>query len=357
MLDNPFDTVMLTMVAVAAIICVRVLRDVTSSSRKRRYARAAKCVLLLSLVIGVALSFYESTALLVAEATGIVILASALYYSVIGSRLISHLNLRGLWLPSDVVKEWFLYISIFAAVIGIASGVLSVVLPYFSSALSVPVTVSTIYASISILSALFAFTVLTPEKTTIIGLVYAFAFVTRRFSEDKEFYIEDIDFEKIVTNTTNTEFDVREALESLVKQGFAVKQSPTPMGRVRFKINIYGAKYLEVCWTETLIRISRQKDRLEKTLAYVEHRLKSLDASGSRIISKAFEEIEMQEKALKRLREDYGMAIGDAWYQKTILRIDWLEAGFREAEAHYQKKEAQSKPASKPSPSSGYKQQ
>ncbi len=347
---------MLMMVAVSAIICVRIVSDALSSTRKRRYSRAAKCVLLSSLGLGIVLSFYESIALLVAEASGIVVLVSALYYSVIGSRLISNSSLRSLWLPSEVVKEWFVYLAIYAAVVGVASGVLSVVLPYFSGSVEVPVTITTIYASISMISALFAFTISTPEKTTIIGLVYAFAFVTRRFSADKEFYIEDIDFEKIVTNTTSSEFDVREALESLVKQGFAVKQSPTPMGRVRFKINAYGAKYLEVCWTETLIRISRQKERLEKTLAYVEHRLKSLDASGSRIVSKAFEEIEMQKKALTRLREDYGLAVGDSWYQKATLRIEWLEAGFKEADAHFSKKKVQSKPASKPRPNNTYEE-
>lgn len=339
MLANPSDIVMLTMVAVAAIIGVRILRDITSSTRKRRYARPAKYVLLVSLGLGVVFSFEETTALVVAEVTSIVILISSLYYNLIGGKLTAHPSLRSLWLPNENIKEWFFYLSLYTAVVGVASGVLSVVLPYFTP-ITVPATVSTVYSGISVLAALFEFTILTPEKTTVIGLVYAFSFVTRRFSGDKEFYIEDIDFEKVVTHTIYTEFDVREALESLVKQGFAVKQSPTPMGRVRFKINIYGARYLEVCWTETLIRISRQKERVEKILAYVEHRLKGLDPSESRIVTKALEEIKTQKRILTRLREDYGLAVGDSWYQKTIRRIEWLEARFKEVEEQHRQREA-----------------
>jgi hypothetical protein len=261
----------------------------------------------------------------------VVILISSLYYNLIGGKLTSHPSLRSLWLPNESIKEWFFYISLYTAVVGVASGVISVVLPYFTP-ITLPATVSTVYSGISVLAALFEFTILTSEKTTIIGLVYAFSFVTRRFSNSAEFYIEDIDFDKIVTHTIYNEFDVREALESLVKQGFAVKQSPTPMGRVRFKINVYGARYLEVCWTETLIQISRQKDRVEKIIAYVDHRLKDIEPSESRIIAKALEEIKTQKEILMRLREDYGLAVGDSWYQKMVRRMEWLQARFNETE-------------------------
>jgi acyl-CoA thioesterase FadM len=342
LLENLFDVVMLTMAAVSVLIGVRIVRDITSSTHKRRYARTAKYVLLLSFGLGIALSFYETPALIVGEATSVVILVSSLYFNLVGSRLTLHPRLRGWWFPNDSIREWFFYISLYTAVVGVASGVISVVAAYFTD-LSISATVSTVYSGISVLATLVAFTIVTPNKTTIIGLVYAFSFVTRRFTEEKEVYIEDIDFEKVVTNTVYNEFDVREALESLVKQGFAVKQSPTPMGRVRFKINIYGARYLEVCWTETLIQISRQKERIEKILLYVEHRLKSLDASGSRIVVKALEEVETQKKSLIRLREDYGLAVGDSWYQKVTTKIKWLEANLREAEAHFNQKETKSK--------------
>lgn len=340
LLTDPSEIVMLTMVAVAAIIGVRILRDITSSTRKRRYARPAKYVLLLSLGLGVLFSFYETPALIVAEMTSITIFISSLYYYLVGGWLTSHQNFRSFWLPSESIKDWFFYLSLYTAVVGVTSGVLSVILPYFTS-IVVPNTVSTVYSGISVLAALLEFTILLPEKTIICGLIYAFSFVTRRFSGGRDFYIEDIDFGRIVTHTIYSEFDVREALESLVKQGFAVKQSPTPMGRVRFKINVYGARYLEVCWTETLIRISRQKDRVEKILAYVEHRLKGLDPSDSTIITKALEEIKTQKETLTRLREDYGPAVGDSWYQKTVRRIEWLETKFREADS-YQKTEAKS---------------
>ncbi len=318
---------MLTMVIVAAIIAIRIIRDVTSSTRKRRYTRPAKYVLILSLGLGVAFSFSEPIALIAAQLTSLLILLSSLYYY-IGGWLTSHPSFRGFWLPSENIKDWFFYLSLYNGVIGVASGVLSVILPYFTT-IEVPATISTVYSGISVLAALMEFTILLPEKITICGLVYAFCFVTRRFTGNKEFYVEDIDFEKMVTHTMHTEFDVREALESLVKQGFAIKQSPTPMGRVRFKINLYGARYLEVCWTETLIRISRQKERVEKILTYVEHRVKGMDPSDRTMMTKAMEETKVQKKNLTTLREEYGLAVGDSWYYNTTRRIERLETGFK----------------------------
>ncbi len=340
MLTDPTEIVMLTMVMVAAIIVIRILRDATSSTRKKGYTRPVKYILISSFGLGIAFSFYETAGLVVAEITSVTILLSSLYYSLVGW-LTSHQSLRSFWLPSENIKNWFFYLSLYTAVIGVFSGVLSVILPYFTPII-IPATISTVYSGISVLAALLDFTIHLPEKGTISGLVYAFCFVTRRFTEDKEFYVEDIDFEKIVAHTLHTEFDVREALESLVKQGFAIKQSPTPMGRVRFKINIYGARYLEVRWTETLIRISRQKERIEKILTYVEHRSKDVDPSDHKIITKALEEIENQKKNLIRIREEYGMAAGDSWYYNTARRIEWLETRLKGFESTQQEAAPQS---------------
>ncbi len=315
---------MLTMVAIAAIIATRIIKDVTSSARKKKYSRPVKYVLILSVCLGFVFSFFETIALVAAEIMAIIILLLSLYFYLVGGWLTSHQNLRSFWIASKTIKDWCFYLSLYNGVIGVVSGVLSVILPYFTT-LEVPATISTVYSGVSVLAALMEFTILLPDKSIICGLVYAFCFVSRRFSNSQEFYVEDIDFEKMITNTIHSEVDVREALESLVRQGFAIKQSPTPMGRVRFKINMYGAKYLEVYWTETLIRISRQKDRLEKVLSYVEHRLKNAKPSDHTIIMKALEEIDLQKNQLINLREEYGLAVGDSWHTNTIQRIEWLE--------------------------------
>lgn len=322
---------MLTMVMVASIIAIRILRDATSSDRKSRYNKPVKYILILSLVFGVIFSFYETFGLVAAEITSVCILVSSLYYSLLGGWITSHQSLRSFWLPSENIKEWFFYLSLYSAVIGVVSGVLSVIFPYFSP-IVIPATISTVYSGISVLAALIDFTIRLPDFSTICGLVYAFCFVTRRFTLDREFYVEDIDFEKIVANTHHTEFDVRESLESLVKQGFAIKQSPTPMGRVRFKINMYGAKYLEVCWTETLIRISRQKEKVEKIISYVEHRATDVMPSDKKIIAKAIEEIELQKKVLIKLENEYGMALGESWGHNIVRRIDYLEMKLKNSE-------------------------
>ncbi len=336
MLTDPSEIVMLTMVMVAAIIAIRILRDVTSSTQKVGYTRPVKYILTISLGLGIAFSFYEAVGLIIAEITSIAILLSSLYYSLVGGWLTSHQSLRSFWLPSENIKSWFFYLSLYTAVVGVFSGVISVILPYFTPII-IPSTISTAYSGISVLAALLDFTIRLPDKSTICGLVYAFCFVTRRYTENEEFYIEDIDFEKIVTHTLHTEFDVREALESIVKQGFAIKQSPTPMGRVRFKINMYGARYLEVCWTETLIRISRQKDRIEKILTYVEHRLKDMDPSDHKIITKALEEIETQKDKLIKMRDEYGLAVGESWYYNTAKRIEMVERSFKGVEDNQRK--------------------
>ena len=341
MLSDPSEIVMLTMVAIAAVIATRIIRDVTSSARKRRYTRPVKYVLILSLSLGFVFSFFETAALLAAEIMALAILLLSLYFYLVGGWLTSHQNLRSFWIPSKTIKDWFFYLSLYNGVIGVVSGVLSVILPYFTS-FEVPATIGTVYSGVSVLAALMEFTILLPDKSTICGLVYAFCFVTRRFNNSKEFYVEDIDFEKMITNTIHSEIDVRESLESLVKQGFAVKQSPTPMGRVRFKINVYGAKYLEVYWTETLIRISRQKERIEKVLTYVEHRSNNVNPDEVKIIVKALEELSLQKSKLILLREEYGLAVGDSWYNNAKKRIDWLESRFQGLKGVHPQVEAQS---------------
>jgi len=327
LLADPSQIILLIMVLISAIVALKVLLDVMSPTHRRRYTRLVKYNLLFSLSMGFIFSFYETLALIAAAVTSSILLISSLYNYLIGGRLLSHPSLQAVWIPRESVKEWFFYVSLTTGVIGVATTVMSVVAPYFIS-FSLSNTVPLSFDGVAVLATLLDFTVMLPNNSTILGLIYAFCYTTRRITQRNGFYVEDIDFEKIVAHTAHTAFDVREALESLVKQGFAVKQSPTPMGRVRFRVNIYGAKYLEVCWTETLIRIAGQKERIENTVRYVENRAKGFNPSDRGIRQKALEEVKRQRSKVQHLKDDYGLLVGDSWLYNIMTRLRWLESFF-----------------------------
>jgi len=327
---DPSETILLIIVFISAVVAVKVLVDVMSPTHRRRYTKVVKYNLLLSLSLGLLFSLYEALALAAAGVISSIVLASSFYYYLIGGRLLSHSSLQAIWIPKESVKDWFFNVSLFTGVVGVATTVVSVLLPYFTS-FSLSNTIPLSFDGLAVLAALLDFTIMLPNSSTICGLIYVFCYTNRRF-QSGDVYVEDIDFEKMVAHTTHTVLDVREALESLVKQGFAVKQSPTPMGRVRFKVNIYGAKYLEVCWTETLIRMAGQKERIENTIAYVENRAKSFNPSDRVVREKALEELKSQRLKIQQLKEDYGLLLGDTWFHNITGRLEWLKKVFEEGE-------------------------
>ena len=97
----------------------------------------------------------------------------------------------------------------------------------------------------------------------------------RRIAPDSgEPYLDDLDFQRITEGSHYTDFEVRDALESLVGKGFASKISPVPVARIVFKISPYGIRYLRSVWEEVFYSMEREKAQIESRMLYLREKLR-----------------------------------------------------------------------------------
>ncbi len=191
-----------------------------------------------------------------------------------GWRALIPASLALAWIPRETMRDWFLYLSVGAGVIGVVTTLISLVVsPLFHWNLSSLVPLA--FDTVSILSALLEFTVYVPAYNNIFALVYNFIVHAKRVAPDSgEPYLDDLDFKRITEGSHYTDFEVRDALESLVREGFASKISPVPVAHIVFKISSYGMRYLRSVWEEVFYSMEREKSQLESRLLYLHEKLR-----------------------------------------------------------------------------------
>lgn len=278
--------------------------------------------LLVGIILGLVLPWNQELGLVGATAASFLLLFLALLYYLLGGRLTSLRFLQAYWTPREQVKDWFLYFSISTGVAGIVATVLSVIVPPLL-ALSLSLFIPLAFDSLSVLSALLELTIFVPLYNNIFGLAYGFIVKGKDELGVERRYIEDIDFGAITNHTAHTKFEVRDAMELLVRRGFAIKQSPTPLGKVRFVINDHGLKYLQACWNEFYVSLQRDKDGVEKLLLYLENRLHT--GSESEIRHKGQVEAKSLRVRVREMREIYGALLDDRWQEEMVQRLHKLE--------------------------------
>ncbi|MBI3859582.1 MAG: hypothetical protein HY296_05010 [Thaumarchaeota archaeon] len=268
------DLILLSMTVTSAIVAVRVLWNLASKRHKRAYGGPVRWVFVLGTIAGFALPWNETAGLIGAFVSSLILLVLASTYSLLGWRTTGSKSLALAWIPRETMRDWFLYLSVGAGVIGVVTTLISLVVNSINGqGLSNYVPLA--FDTVSILSALLEFTVYIPSYSNIFALVYSFIVHAKRVAPDSgEPYLDDLDFKRITEGSHYTDFEVRDALESLVAKGFASKISPVPVARIVFKISSYGIRYLRSVWEEVFFSMEREKAQLESRMLYLHEKLR-----------------------------------------------------------------------------------
>ena len=318
------DLILLSMTVTVAIVAVRVLWSLASKKYKKAYARTMKYLFVFGTLAGLVLPWNESLGLAGAFASSLFLLLLASAYSILGWRARGSSSLALLWLPRETMRDWFLYLSVGAGVIGVVTTIISLVVsPLLKLSLSSLVPLG--FDTVSILSALLEFTVYVPSYNNIYALLYSFITSSRRVAPDSgEPYLDDLDFQRITEGSHYTDFEVRDALESLVHRGFVSKISPVPVARVVFKISPYGVRFLKSAWEGVFISMEREKSQLESRMLYLREKLRYTPSIDRELENRVKQELREFRRNIDDLN-DYGLLVGESGRSGLQDKVSDLE--------------------------------
>jgi len=114
-------------------------------------------------------------------------------------------------------------------------------------------------------------------------------------------------------------------MELLTSRGFASKVSPTPLGKVSFRLNDYGVKFLQAVWNESHVQLNREKDRIESEVLYLFERLRSSPSIDKDVVKRARDEISTLKKRMYDISGDYGIMLEESWKKSLHEKLSELE--------------------------------
>jgi len=318
------DLILLVVTLTAALVAVRILWSLASSRQREVYGRPVKYVFVIGIVAGLVLPWNESVGLAGALVSSLILLLLASAYSLLGLGTVRSRSLALLWIPRETMRDWFLYLSVGAGVIGVVTTLISLAVgPLLGISLSSLVPLA--FDTVSILSALLEFTVYVPSYNHIFALVYQFLTHTKKAAPDSgEPFIDDLDFKTITEWSHYTDFEVRDAMESLVSRGFASKLSPVPVASVVFKIGPYGTRFLKSVWEEVFFSMEREKAQIESRMLYLGEKLGYTPEIDEELYKRVREELSGLRRRIDEL-SDYGVLLGNAGRTSLIGKLSDLQ--------------------------------
>ncbi len=337
---NPEIIVSFAIVLASSFIALKILIDLATPSHRRRYSRAVRYNLLIGAILGAVLPWKEEPALIAAAIAGILLLASALYFHLLRGWVRGH-SLHIPWSSREAMREWFLYYSITAGVIGVVTTLVSLIGPLFN--IQISFFVPLVFDSISILAALLDFTIYLPPYEIIFAQIFNYVFPLLRNNSRaniESIMVEDFEFEKIREGSVYSELDIRDAFESLVKKGMATTQWPTMLGKVRYKINIDGLRYLDACSGPARAIILSEKRKLEKAISYLNGQVLGNSQLPGTVKARAISEYRSLKSTLRELEETYGSLLEESWRDRILVELEADLAtltGSSSASARYQR--------------------
>jgi len=316
--------ILLALVAIMCIFMARVIFGFTSAKNRRLHAPKIKHSLVIGLVLGFLLPWYELLGLLAALISVSFFLFLAFYSTLVMGQIGNVPLISQTWLPRERLRKWFSYFAIIEGVMGIIGVVLPLalsLLPFFQME---PNITPLAFASIAILADLFDLTFPSPPYRELFTQIYMYTKKCKKNNaSEEEFFVEDCHFPLIMKNSDFTVYDIREALEFLVRENMAEREIPVlPMGRVRFRITKSGLDALKLGYEEKMLYLFAEKQSITNVLDYFdsEETLGALDSK--RKISKAQKILnKTKEKSQKIFKNNTGF-IKSEWLNSTLKRID-----------------------------------
>lgn len=323
----PFDVtrvILIILVVIAAILTIRIVYSLTSKQYRETYAKKIRYCLGIGLVLGLILPWNETLGLTAALVSVSLFLLLALYSMLVMGEIGNIPLISQTWVPRENVRRLLSYFSIIEAVMGIVLILLSIILPFFTS-YQISITIMPLaFASIAILSDLFDLTFPNPPYKELFSLLYLYYRKNKdKQTDDECFSIEDPQFHFVLENTEFNIYELREALELMVRDGMAERTvAATPMGRVRFKIYKMGIDAIKLEYKEKMLSLSTQKQRIARVLEYFnsEEIKKSLDTQKK--VRKALKIIDQNEETARKFFKENKYYVKESWLYSTLCHIN-----------------------------------
>jgi hypothetical protein len=234
--------------------------------------------------------------------------------------------LRSIWIQREVVREWFIYISIVAGLVGIISTLLSIVLFFWGVSLGVEVPLA--FDTISVSAALLETMIPITSYRKIHSLIYLHLTDSSDNEGSLTFSIKEQDFPLILKETLFTEFEVRDALESLVTEGAAKKVVSKDV--LMFELSEDCIELLRISLEETRAKIrigvGKYEKKLDELLNSIEYApvkdyfkiVKRIDAFEKELITFIEENARFEEILLLKIRLNTLLELKKTMYSEEI---------------------------------------
>jgi len=325
MLDNVPSSLFFALIGLFMAVSFLIFFRLPSGVYRHRLRNIMKPISVVGVLFGLLLPWNVGAGLIVASVIAFVLFVLCVYAVIVVEAPFG--ILRRAWIRRDVVREWFVYISIVAGVIGIVSTLLSIILPYLwniSLGIEIPLAFDTISVSAALLETMIPVT----SYRKIYSLIYLYLTETNANYGRIQPTIKENDFATILKDTTYTEYEIRDALENLFAEG-AVKKVFSKDGLV-FEFSEDCVVLLKVSLDETraIIRIGMEKyeRKLDELLDSIERApvkdhfkiVKRIDTLEKELITYVEENSRFEEILLLKMRLDTLLELKKTMYSEEI---------------------------------------
>lgn len=244
------------------VIALRIFYRLSSKIYRERYTHILRNSVIAGVALGLILPWDTIVGLMAALFTGLILLFISIFSVLVMSRTNQLSFLQETWIRREVVREWFIYVSIITGMIGIVSTMLSILLPPFLD-LTLGVEVPLVFDTLSVTAALLDMSIPITSYRKINSLIYLYL-LEEKGEEDKGFIIDDTELMKAVHGTEFTDYEVRDALENLVDIGMATKMTSTSeAAQVEFHVSYEGMRLLKLQYDETILKLGKRLERID----------------------------------------------------------------------------------------------
>jgi len=241
----------------------------------------------IGVILGLILPWYAPIGLLGASITALLLFILCFYAVLVTKSRYSLLHRS--WIRREVIREWLLYISIGTGIIGITSTLLSIVAPIFFNqviGVEIPLAFDTISVSAAFLEAMIPLT----SYRKILSLMHLYFLEKAQDTSEQNNALLEIDFPNVISETSFTEFELRDVLESLVKDGSARKIISKQ--DLEYRLTSNCLEFLRISLEETRIKIKMNADLHEAKLNEFLENLDKMEIKDNFKILKKIEDIE-----------------------------------------------------------------
>ncbi|HIH89120.1 TPA: hypothetical protein HA344_07935 [Candidatus Bathyarchaeota archaeon] len=324
MLENIPPSLLFALIILLIATSFIVFFRLPSGVYRQRLREILKPLGIVGLVLGLALPWDQGLGLVVAIFLAVVLFVLCVYAVVVLEAPPS--LVKSVWIRRDVVRDWLIYISIIAGIIGIVSTLLSIILQFWNITLGIeiPLAFDTISVSAALLESMIPIT----SYRKIYSLIYLHLMDEDADSGTLSLTIKEADFPMILKDTSFTEFEVRDSLESLFAQG-AAKKVVSKEGLI-FEISDDCRALLRVSLEETRAKIrigvERYEEKLDELLEHIEHAtvkdhfkiVKRIDAFEKELIVFIEENSRFEEILLLKMRLNTLLELKKTMYSEEI---------------------------------------